>query len=328
MTVLAALAAPPERDVRIPPIVPPEYEAYPRVVLLGDQLIIFRTNHYVSCALYCVARLPSGERCATYLTECGMIQVAIVGTDAQVSAGVSSLPDECYTRQRCLAHVHSGGDDVVAPTGQPFDLARDGDALSYTAPRWSPEGVWMPPEHGHRMRISSHHAAGCAAGAHVPFADDTYEDEEDGDGWETANPRAGRHPMTEKLLASRPKRAAKAEPEPPELAPFDATGGPTALYRYFDIADLLLYAGISDRLRMRTGDHVKGSSWMDFAVRSTIERFPSREIALEAEEQAIKAEHPLFNHQHNNTPEARRRLVEYLVSQDRLDLLAPAVSRG
>ena len=67
---------------------------------------------------------------------------------------------------------------------------------------------------------------------------------------------------------------------------------------------------------------------MDFAVRSTIERFPSRDAALEAEETAIKAEHPLFNHQHNNTPEARRRLVEYLVSHGRFDLLAPAVSRG
>lgn len=67
---------------------------------------------------------------------------------------------------------------------------------------------------------------------------------------------------------------------------------------------------------------------MEFAARSTVERFPSRRIALTTEEAAIKAEHPIFNHQHNDTPEARRRLVEYLIQRDRLDLLTPAVSRG
>lgn len=124
------------------------------------------------------------------------------------------------------------------------------------------------------------------------------------------------------------------EPQPdlelqPEVeAEADGRERPTALYRYYDIGDLLLYAGISGRLYGRTGEHVGGSSWMDFAVRSTIERFPSRDGALEAEEVAIKAERPLFNHTHNDTPEARRRLVEYLVGHDRLDLLAPAVSRG
>lgn len=313
------VAAPP--DVRIPPIVYPEYDAYPTIVLLGDQLIVFRCNQYESCALYCVARLPSGERCTTPLHECGTMQIAIVGTDAQVTAGVSSLPDECYTRQRCLAHVHSGGADVTPPSGEPFDPERDADALSYTAPRWSPKGVWMPSEHGMRMRISSYHEPGCAAGDHVPFAAD---DDEDDDGWDDVpadqliwpDGTTPGHPITQ-----------PEEVTPGPALPGAATG-PAALYRYFDAADLLLYVGISERLMVRTGDHVKGSSWMDFAVRSTIERFPARETALEAEEAAIKGEGPLFNYQHNNTPEARRRLVEYLVSHDRLDLLAPAISRG
>ena len=102
----------------------------------------------------------------------------------------------------------------------------------------------------------------------------------------------------------------------------------TALYRWFDAANLLLYVGISDNLSDRAGNHFKRSSWMDFTARSTVERFPSREKALEAETSAIKAEHPIFNERHNKTPEARRRLVEYLVEHDRLDLLAPAVTRG
>ena len=103
---------------------------------------------------------------------------------------------------------------------------------------------------------------------------------------------------------------------------------PTDLYRWYDEQDLPLYFGISDDLRSRSSSHFGGSSWMEFAVRSTFERHPTRSAALAAEEVAIKAEHPLFNKQHNDTPEARRRVVEYLIEHDRLDLLAPAVSRG
>jgi hypothetical protein len=43
---------------------------------------------------------------------------------------------------------------------------------------------------------------------------------------------------------------------------------------------------------------------------------------------AIEREQPLFNHVYNDSPEARQRLVAYLVEQGHLDLLAPAVSRG
>lgn len=102
----------------------------------------------------------------------------------------------------------------------------------------------------------------------------------------------------------------------------------TALYRWWDEADVLLYIGIAEHIGTRTKGHAKGSSWMEFAVRSAVERVPSRSGALEAEEAAIKAEHPIFNEQHNNTPEARRRQIEYLIEHDRLDLLAPAISRG
>jgi len=112
----------------------------------------------------------------------------------------------------------------------------------------------------------------------------------------------------------------------PTAAPGEAV--PTALYRYYDADDLLLYVGITGNLYRRQTRHERASSWMDFVARSTVERFPDREAAETAETAAIKAEGPLFNDVHNATPEARQRLVEYLIKHDRLSLLAPAVSRG
>lgn len=103
---------------------------------------------------------------------------------------------------------------------------------------------------------------------------------------------------------------------------------PTALYRYFDVEGHLLYVGITGDLAVREVSHIRDSSWMDFAARATIERYPTRRAALDAERDAIEAEKPLFNVTHNEWPGAARRLVEYLVEQGRTDLLSPAVSRG
>lgn len=121
----------------------------------------------------------------------------------------------------------------------------------------------------------------------------------------------------------RERAGAKFREEAARLGP-----RPTALYRYFDDRERLLYVGITDHIHYREADHVKSSSWMGFAARSTIVRYPTREEALEAESAMIRAERPLFNVVHNDTPEARHRLVEYLVEHGRTDLLAPAVSRG
>ncbi len=103
---------------------------------------------------------------------------------------------------------------------------------------------------------------------------------------------------------------------------------PIALYRWYDAADRLLYVGISKSLAQRQDSHARRSSWEQFAVRSTIVRYPTRRDAEEMERAAIIREQPLFNHVHNDTPEARARLVAYLVAHGRTDLLAPAVSRG
>lgn len=308
-----------EVDERVPPIVIPEYESYPHVYWVNDRLIIFRDDMHITAVPQCVARLPSGDRCAEELPFCGFSVIQVVGSDASVEARITSRPD-CHIRQRCPEHVQSGGEDVVPPGWEPFDPERDVDALLYIIPRWSPTGVWVPPEHGSRQRLQIwHQPIRCGAGDHVPLvsADDDEDDWED-DEQEDAAPA---------MVVTRLKR--RRPPTPPAEAEIvEIANGVTALYRYYDADDLLLYVGISDHLVTRTGSHIKASSWMDFAARSTIERHPTRAVALTAEEAAIKAEHPLFNHQHNDTPEARRRLVEYLIKRDRLDLLAPAVSRG
>ncbi len=98
----------------------------------------------------------------------------------------------------------------------------------------------------------------------------------------------------------------------------------TALYRWYDEDSLLLYIGVSGNLSSRTKGHIKGSSWIDFAARSAIERHPNRAAALAAERTAIKTEGPLFNSQHNS-PEARERAAKYLAGHGRLDLLAQTV---
>jgi predicted GIY-YIG superfamily endonuclease len=101
-----------------------------------------------------------------------------------------------------------------------------------------------------------------------------------------------------------------------------------ALYRWFDWDDRLLYIGITRDMAARQESHAKASSWSRFAARCSVERYPNRECVEYAERDAIRAEQPLFNHVHNDTPEARQRLVAYLVQHGHLDLLTPVVSRG
>lgn len=103
---------------------------------------------------------------------------------------------------------------------------------------------------------------------------------------------------------------------------------PEALYEWFDYDGRLLYIGITRDLAARQESHSRRSSWGQFAIRCTVERYPTREDVESMERRLIAEKRPLFNHVHNDTPEARQRLVEYLVEKGRLDLLAPAVSRG
>lgn len=97
----------------------------------------------------------------------------------------------------------------------------------------------------------------------------------------------------------------------------------TALYRYYDDTGRLLYIGITGDLSSRENGHVRSSLWMQIVASSTVERHPGREDALAAERLAIETEHPLFNRQYNDTPEARARLKDYLKEIRRMDLHIP-----
>lgn len=74
----------------------------------------------------------------------------------------------------------------------------------------------------------------------------------------------------------------------------------TALYRYFDADDDLLYIGISIDPDGRLKAHRHGHApWVGAAARRTIEWHDSRTLALKAEEVAVKTERPAYNGTHN-----------------------------
>ena len=73
----------------------------------------------------------------------------------------------------------------------------------------------------------------------------------------------------------------------------------TALYRCFNNKDELLYIGISVSATTRNSQHAKGSVWASDVVVISIERLNTRQLALAAEEKAIKTEYPKYNKQHN-----------------------------
>lgn len=224
---------------------------------------------------------------------------------------------ECWIEQICTDCNRAGRTRFFPTEWEPFDPA------NHAALLWRKFATWR--------------SAGSTTIIHAGWAGDWYHPVS----WicpETGDIHGPRREEIETELARKraqewQEEVAKATAPAPRkesapAAPVPQAPVPTALYRWFDASDLLLYIGISSRLQTRTGNHVKGSSWMEFATRSTVERFPSWPEAEAAEEAAIKAEHPLFNHRHNDTPEARRRLVQYLLDHERADLLAPAVSRG
>lgn len=102
----------------------------------------------------------------------------------------------------------------------------------------------------------------------------------------------------------------------------------TLLYHYYDANDVLLYIGITNSLPRRQASHEGRSTWMDFATRSTMKRFPTRASAEVVEAASIRHWRPLFNILHNDHPDRVARLVDYLIDRDRRDLLVPLISRG
>lgn len=72
----------------------------------------------------------------------------------------------------------------------------------------------------------------------------------------------------------------------------------TELYRHFDGSGQLLYVGISLSTIGRLAQHNRLSHWARDIATITIERYPTRAEAVQAERAAIAAERPKFNVQH------------------------------
>ena len=82
---------------------------------------------------------------------------------------------------------------------------------------------------------------------------------------------------------------------------------PTTVYRFFDADGRLLYVGVTNDTGRRTQQHRQFAPWWDVATSCQFERYPSRLDALEAEATAIRAEHPIHNH--NSPPPEYRNII-------------------
>lgn len=93
------------------------------------------------------------------------------------------------------------------------------------------------------------------------------------------------------------------------------------LYRQYDADGVLLYVGMSISTITRLRGHKSTSHWFKSVVFIAVERFETLEECAEAEKQAIRNEHPLFNQKcvsgkHNRkTPDGymcKRTLAQYI----------------
>lgn len=69
----------------------------------------------------------------------------------------------------------------------------------------------------------------------------------------------------------------------------------TALYRHYDADGTLLYVGIAISPIARLCEHRVASAWYDEIATVKIRRYPTRDLALAAELEAIRGEKPLHN---------------------------------
>jgi len=69
----------------------------------------------------------------------------------------------------------------------------------------------------------------------------------------------------------------------------------TALYRAYSGKGELLYVGISLSVFTRLSSHKSSSAWFDSLSDITVEWYPDRGAAADAEEKAIHTEYPIFN---------------------------------
>lgn len=80
----------------------------------------------------------------------------------------------------------------------------------------------------------------------------------------------------------------------------------TSLYRHFGKSGELLYIGISLSVVHRLSQHVDSAAWATKIAKVTVEYFPTRQRALDAERNAIMAERPKYNKVHNTANDNRK----------------------
>lgn len=72
----------------------------------------------------------------------------------------------------------------------------------------------------------------------------------------------------------------------------------TALYRFYDADEALLYVGVTDDTNVRWKTHAAVKPWWPQVARKTVEWHDDRKIAEAHERRAIREENPLHNVQH------------------------------
>lgn len=72
--------------------------------------------------------------------------------------------------------------------------------------------------------------------------------------------------------------------------------GPTAVYRWYDADDQMLYVGVSNNPAARADQHSREKPWWSQVARCEVVWFSSRPEALVAERAAIQTEMPTLNY--------------------------------
>ena len=74
-----------------------------------------------------------------------------------------------------------------------------------------------------------------------------------------------------------------------------------ALYRFFNADRQLLYVGLTVDPGSRWTSHCKEKPWWHEVDTVKVETFPTRDLVIKAEREAIETEYPLYNIAHANT---------------------------
>jgi predicted transcriptional regulator len=91
----------------------------------------------------------------------------------------------------------------------------------------------------------------------------------------------------------------------------------TDLYRHYDAAGNLLYVGISKSTLTRLGQHQSNAHWYNAIAKVEIEKFQSRQEALDAERSAIIRENPAHNTLHS-VENKKSNILDFII--DNIDL--------